>query len=187
MYHSTDPRAALAATWFFRTKPAATQFAGAEYAKLDETRGATHGARTWYACNNFIIAYSDADKGAALSQPADWPTYAPRRFPIPAREIGAGNERKTVSGHSISFVPAGASSITLLGAAKGGSHDDDAIGRDLAKLCSQRGCNLRAHSRRRSSSRGRRRAGVQKSVPTVLMSRRRPAGSAASSVAPLSR
>jgi hypothetical protein len=33
-------------------------------------------------------------------------------------EIVWGNERRVVSGHSISFVPAGASSVTLLGAAK---------------------------------------------------------------------
>ena len=34
-------------------------------------------------------------------------------------EIVWGNERKTVSGHSISFVPAGASSVTLLGGEPG--------------------------------------------------------------------
>jgi hypothetical protein len=46
-----------------------------------------------------------------------------------------GNERKVVNGHSISFVPAGASSVTLLGAAKVvrmvTTRSDD-----LAKLCS---------------------------------------------------
>ena len=70
MYHSTDPRAALAAAPV-GAKPAATHFAGAEYAKFyemppAETQG---GARTWYARGqNFIIAYSDANKGAVLSR-----------------------------------------------------------------------------------------------------------------------
>ena len=47
MYHSTDPRAALAATPV-GTKPAATHFAGAEYAKFYETAPADNknGART---------------------------------------------------------------------------------------------------------------------------------------------
>ena len=70
MYHSSDPRAALAATPV-GTKPAATHFAGAEYAKFYETAPAENrnGARTWYARGqNFIIAYSDADKGAVLSR-----------------------------------------------------------------------------------------------------------------------
>ena len=42
MYHSTDPRAALAATPV-GTKPAATQYAGAEYAKFYETPPAASG------------------------------------------------------------------------------------------------------------------------------------------------
>ena len=68
MYHSSDPRAALAATPV-GTKPAATHFAGAEYAKFYETPPTENqnGARTWYARGqNFVIAYSDADKGAML-------------------------------------------------------------------------------------------------------------------------
>src|SRR5215471_14173794 len=70
MYHSTDPRAALAAAPA-GAKPAATHFAGAEYAKFYEQKPAEDqdGARTWYARGqNFIIAYSDCDKGAVLSR-----------------------------------------------------------------------------------------------------------------------
>ena len=121
MYHSTDPRAALAAAPV-GAKPAATHFAGAEYAKFYETPPAENqnGARTWYARGqNFIIAYSDADKGAVLSrtdQPDEYVVLLPD--PGAGAEIVWGNERKVVDGHSISFVPAGASSVTLLGAAK---------------------------------------------------------------------
>ena len=121
MYHSTDPRAALAAATA-GAKPAATHFAGAEYAKFYEQKPAEdqNGARTWYARGqNFIIAYSDAEKGAVLSrtnQPDEYVVLLPD--PGAGAEIAWGHERVTVSGHSITFVPAGASSVTLLGAAK---------------------------------------------------------------------
>jgi hypothetical protein len=121
MYHSTDPRAALAAATA-GAKPAATHFAGAEYAKFYEQKPAEdqNGARTWSARGqNFIIAYSDAEKGAVLSrtnQPDEYVVLLPD--PDAGAEISWGHERVTVSGHSITFVPAGASSVTLLGAAK---------------------------------------------------------------------
>jgi hypothetical protein len=121
MYHSTDPRAALAAAPA-GTKTAATHFAGAEYAKFYEQKPAEdqNGARTWYARGqNFIIAYSDAEKGTVLSrtnQPDEYVVLLPD--PGAGAEIAWGHECATVSGHSITFVPAGASSVTLLGAAK---------------------------------------------------------------------
>ena len=74
MYHNSDTSAALAAA-HVGEKPAATHFAGAEYAKFDEMEPAENqnGARTWYARGqNFIIAYSDADEGMkALRRIAD--------------------------------------------------------------------------------------------------------------------
>jgi hypothetical protein len=121
MYHSTDPRAALAGATA-GAKPAATHFAGAEYAKFYEQKPAEdqNGARTWYARGqNFIIAYSDAEKGAVLSrtnQPDEYVVLLPDASA--GAEITWGHERVTVSGHSITFVPAGASSVTLLGGAK---------------------------------------------------------------------
>ncbi len=58
-------------------------------------------------------------------------------FPDPGAgaEIVWGSERKVVSGHSISFVPAGASSVTLLGAAKV-VRMMTTRSEDLAKRCS---------------------------------------------------
>jgi hypothetical protein len=50
-------------------------------------------------------------------------------------EIVWGNERRVVNGHSISFVPAGASSVTLLGAAKV-VRMMTTRSEDLVKLCS---------------------------------------------------
>ncbi len=121
MYHSTDPRAALAAA-AVGTKPAATRFSGAEYAKFYQMRPAEDrdGARTWYARGqNFIIAYSEADKDATLSR-ADQPDEYVVLLPDPGAgaEIIWGSERIAVRGYSISFVPAGTSSVKLLGAAK---------------------------------------------------------------------
>jgi hypothetical protein len=138
MYHSSDPRAALAAAPV-GAKPAATHFAGADYVKFyeQEPQETANGARTWYARGqNFVIAYSEAEKGAVLSranQPDEHVVLLPDEGA--GADIVWGNERLAVSGHSISFVPAGACSVTLHGAAK--------IVRmmttksaDLAKLCS---------------------------------------------------
>ncbi len=177
MYHSTDPRAALAAAPV-GAKPAATHFAGAEYAKFYETPPVENqnGARTWYARGqNFIIAYSDADKGAVLSrasQPDEYVVLLPD--PGAGAEIVWGNERVTVSGHSISFVPAGASSVTLHGAAKV-VRMMTTRSEDLARLCS----NAASYANRRipicrHSSRGRRRPAAGRSGPTVSTSRQRP-------------
>lgn len=147
MYHSTDPRAALAATPI-GAKPPATHFAGAEYAKFYETPPAEtkDGARTWYARGqNFIIAYSEADSGAVLNR-ADQPDEYVVLLPDPGAgaEIVWGGEKTIVSGHSISFVPAGKSSVKLLGAAKVvrmmTSKSDD-----LARLCSNAASYATAH------------------------------------------
>ena len=114
MYHSTDPRAALAAT-AVSTRPAATHFAGAEYAKFYETPPAENqnGARTWYARGqNFIIAYSDADKGAMLSranQPDEYVVLL--HDPGAGAEIVWGNERRSSAATpSVSCRPAQAPS-----------------------------------------------------------------------------
>src|SRR5580704_2241742 len=147
MYHSTDPRAALAAAPA-GAKPAATHFAGAEYAKFYEQMPAEdqNGARTWYARGqNFIIAYSDADKGAVLSRASQPDEYVVLLAdPGAGAEIVWGSERMIVSGHSISFVPAGASSVTLHGAAKL-VRMMTTRSEDLAKLCSNDASYAKPH------------------------------------------
>jgi hypothetical protein len=67
-------------------------------------------------------------------------------FPIPGAgaEIVWGNERKVVNGHSISFVPAGASSVTLLGAAKV-VRMMTTRSEDLARLCSNAASYAKPH------------------------------------------
>ncbi|MBV9457281.1 MAG: hypothetical protein JO141_07185, partial [Bradyrhizobium sp.] len=130
------------------TKPAATHFAGAEYAKFYEQKPAEdqNGARTWYARGqNFIIAYSEAEKGGVLSrtnQPDEYVVLLPD--PGAGAEIVWGHERATVSGHSITFVPPGASSVTLLGAAKV-VRMMTTRSEDLARLCSNAASYATAH------------------------------------------
>ena len=147
MYHSTDPRAALAAAPA-GAKTAAKDFAGAEYAKFYEQKPAEdqNGVRTWYTRGqNFIIAYSDAEKGGVLSR-----TNQPDEYVVLLSDPGAGaeivwgHERVTVSGHSITFVPAGASSVTLLGAAKV-VRMMTTRSEDLNRLCSNAASYATAH------------------------------------------
>jgi hypothetical protein len=147
MYHSTDPRAALAASPA-SSKTSATHFAGAEYAKFYEQKPAetANGARTWYARGqNFIIAYSDCEEGAVLSRASQVDEYVVL-LPDPGAgaEIVWGTERKTVSGHSITFVPPGASSVTLKGAAKV-VRMMSTRSEDLAKLCSNAASYAKPH------------------------------------------
>ena len=186
MYHSTDPRAALAATPV-GAKPAATHFAGAEYAKFYETPPAENqnGARTWYARGqNFIIAYSDADKGAVLSR-----TEPARRICRAAsRSRGGRRDRvgQRAQGRHRSFHQLRAGGRELRHAARrrqGGAHGDDAIGRSRKAVLQRMRPTRRRIPICRRSSRGRRRAAVRRSAPTVSTSRRRPAGSGGSSAA----
>ena len=77
MYDQSDPRSTLAATQE-GGKPAVTEFAGAEYAKFYETPPQEDDAngQTWYARGqNFIVAYTQAKPGAALSRNAQPDEY----------------------------------------------------------------------------------------------------------------
>jgi hypothetical protein len=138
MYHSSDPRAALEAKPVGKA-PSPTQFAGADYAKFYELPPAEEkdGSKTWYARGqNFIIGYTEAAKGAVLGR-ADQPDEYVVLLPDPGEgaEIVWGDQRLKVSGHSVSFVPAGKSSVTLLGPAKV-IRMVTTKSKDLARLCS---------------------------------------------------
>ena len=101
---------------------------------------------TWYARGqNFIIAYSEAAKGAVLSR-ADQPDEYVVLLPDPGEgaEIVWGDQRLKVSGHSVSFVPAGKSSVTLLDEAKVIRMMTTKSG-DLAALCSNAQSYASAH------------------------------------------
>src|SRR3954466_14686145 len=117
MYHSSDPRAALEAKPVGKA-PAATHFAGADYAKFYEMppTEVKDGCKTWYARGqNFIIGYSEAEKGAVLSRTNQVDEYVVL-LPDPGEgaEIVWGDHKLKVSGHTVTFVPAGNSKVTLL-------------------------------------------------------------------------
>jgi hypothetical protein len=138
MYHSSDPRSTLG------TVPAApstmpTKFAGADYVKFYEISPSDTSAtaRTWYARGqNFIVAYSDAQPGAVLAR-ADQPD----EYVVLLPDAGSGaeilwaNKRVVVDGSSITFVPAGASSVKLLGSARV-IRMMTTKSEDLSRLCS---------------------------------------------------
>jgi hypothetical protein len=138
MYHSSDPRAALEAKPVGKA-PAATHFAGADYAKFYEMppTEVKDGCKTWYARGqNFIIGYSEAEKGAVLSRTNQVDEYVVL-LPDPGEgaEIVWGDHKLKVSGHTVTFVPAGNSKVTLLGPAKV-IRMVTTKSQDLAKLCS---------------------------------------------------
>jgi hypothetical protein len=116
MYDKSDPRSALAAA-DKPGKPAATAFAGADYAKFYETdpQEADANGRTWYARGqNFIIAYTEAKPGAVVArtgQPDEYVVLIPDMEP--SAEIKAAGETKRVPGHSLAFVPPGNSTVTM--------------------------------------------------------------------------
>src|SRR6476619_1698270 len=98
MYDTSDPRAALNAPAKGGAK-AATEFAGAEYAKFYETgpQESDSNGRTWYARGqNFIIAYSEAEPGATFARKGQVDEYVVLLHDKPtAAEISAGAEKKS--------------------------------------------------------------------------------------------
>jgi len=147
MYHATDPRATLAPARA-SGKPPAARFAGAEYVKFYETMPAESNdkGRTWYARGqNFILAYSDVKLGATLvreTQPDEYVVF------IPDISTGAtiawDGKITDLPGNSISFVPAGASTVT---ATKSGRiiRLVTAKSEDLARPCANAESYAKAH------------------------------------------
>jgi hypothetical protein len=115
MYDASDPRSKLAAPG--ATKAAATEFAGAEYAKFYESDPQESGpeGRTWYVRGqNYVVAYTEAQAGAVLArdgQPDEYALIIPDKATSVA--ISAGPQAARVPGYSVAFVPPGDSRVTL--------------------------------------------------------------------------
>lgn len=135
MYDDADPRASLAKG--MKAAPA-TEFSGADYLKFYQTAANTGEmlARSWYGRGqNFIVAYSQVEPGAVLERNGQPDEYA-LLLPDPHTEVlvETGEEKETIGGYSIAFVPPGDSMVRVL---RGGtvvrlfSHRAD----DLAALC----------------------------------------------------
>jgi hypothetical protein len=119
MYVASDPRAKL--TQDTPAKPPQS-LSAANYARFYETtpqhRSAT--LRTWYARGqNFVTAYSEAEVGACFIR-ADQPDEFMLLLPdATSSAVVEWNGNKTVlSGHSVTFVPSGASRIEMTAAGR---------------------------------------------------------------------
>lgn len=116
MYDKSDPRAALAGA-APAARPAATEFAAAEYGRFYDSapQDQGEGGRSWYfRGQNFVMLYWEATAGAVFSrrgQVDEFAVYLPDADVVV--EIEAGEETRTVSGHSIIFVPPGDCSIRV--------------------------------------------------------------------------
>lgn len=117
MYDKTDPRSSLAAPPV-AAKPAASDFAGADYLKFYQTppRDRDETVRTWYArAQNFVMAYSLATAGAVLERAAQPDEYAVL-LPDHDSEIVVEwqGQRETIAGNRLVFVPGGASTLRVV-------------------------------------------------------------------------
>ena len=115
MYSATDARAALKPS---ASKPAApTGFGRSTYAKFYETapQEIGPGHRSWLARGEtFLTRYSDTEAGATLvrtTQPDEYAVLIPD--PATRVEIVWEGTRIPISGYSVTFVPAGSSSIEV--------------------------------------------------------------------------
>ncbi len=137
MYDKSDPRAALAPAG--ATRAAATEFAGAEYAKFYETKPQIEDATasTWITRGqNFIIVFSEAKAGAVFERGTQVDEYV-LLLPDAATSatIVAGGKTEKIPGYSITFVPPGPSKVTVTGSGRV-IRMFATTATDLAALCS---------------------------------------------------
>jgi hypothetical protein len=115
MYDASDPRASLAPA--APGAPVATAFSGAEFGRFYETEPQERdaGSRTWYTRGqNFVIAYSEAERGATFTrtaQPDEYVVLIPQAET--SVEITTADGATTIRGNSLAFVPPGDSKVTV--------------------------------------------------------------------------
>lgn len=116
-FDPSDARSKLAGGNAVKEPPKA--FAGAEYLKFYETPPTvvTDGGRTWYGRGqNFVLEYTELDgelEFARTGQPDEYVVLLPDR--AVTADIEAGDERISVHGDTLVFVPPGDSTVRLAG------------------------------------------------------------------------
>ncbi|WP_321821573.1 MULTISPECIES: hypothetical protein [unclassified Burkholderia] len=112
MYDKNDPRAGLQPG-----ASAATEFAGAEYARFYDSPPQEQSAqmKAWIARGqNFVTVFIEADEGAILareSQPDEYVVLVPDA--TGAAQVQWDGKTSALPGASITFVPKGASEVTF--------------------------------------------------------------------------
>ena len=117
MYDPSDPRAVLEAAPT-SGKPAASAFAGAEYARFYDSSPIEDGVngKSWYARGqNFVFHYMEAKAGGVVARDAQVDEYA-LMLPDAGSEvrIESGEQVEIVTGGHLVFVPPGASTIHVV-------------------------------------------------------------------------
>jgi hypothetical protein len=118
MYHTSDPRASLAAKPTGGSAAPITAYGGCEYVRFYQEPPQDSGAagKTWYARGqNFLIAVTDPAEGAVLPRAAQPDEYAIiLNDPKLEVEITTAQGTQTVKGNSLAFIPPGRSSVKVL-------------------------------------------------------------------------
>lgn len=117
MYHTSDPRAALAPKPAGAPAAPITAYGQCEYVRFyQETPETTPEGTTWYARGqNFVVAITDPVEGAVLAREAQPDEYAIILYdPKIEVEITTKDGTERVKGDSLAFIPPGKSSVKVL-------------------------------------------------------------------------
>ncbi len=116
MYETDDPRSRLAAA-SAAPAPTATAFGASTYARFYASPPQQEDAlqRSWFARGqNFVVAYADAKAGAVFERQDQADEYV---LLLPeagtAVTVEADGETQAIGGYSITFIPPGASKVTV--------------------------------------------------------------------------
>jgi hypothetical protein len=116
MYETDDPRSRLA-TATAAPVPTSTAFGASTYARFYKSPPQSEDGlqKTWVSRGqNFVVAYSEAKPGAIFERSGQIDEYS---LLLPEAEtavtVEAKGETKEIKGYSLTFIPAGASKVTV--------------------------------------------------------------------------
>ncbi|MBO9670594.1 MAG: hypothetical protein J7485_08770 [Sphingobium sp.] len=116
MYEVDDPRSRLA-TAGAAPVPTSTAFGASTYARFYQSPPQSEDAtqKSWFARGqNFVVAYSEAKPGAVFERAGQVDEYV---LLLPEAgtsvTVEASGETRDIGGHSITFIPAGTSKVTV--------------------------------------------------------------------------